>query len=75
MALQIEETKLYFVRFDILTAVTMKNVVSWNGSLCSSCKNRRFGGTYRLHLQGENTEQTKNIVINYSQHATVISYC
>jgi hypothetical protein len=30
----------------------MKNVVFWDVELYSSWVNRRFGGTYRLHLQG-----------------------
>jgi hypothetical protein len=33
-------------------AVTMKNDVFWDVAPCRSCVNRRFGGTYRLHLQG-----------------------
>jgi hypothetical protein len=40
------------VRFEVFTAVTMKNVVFWDVALCKSCVNRRFGGTYSLHLQG-----------------------
>jgi hypothetical protein len=32
--------------------INMKNVVFWNMALCRSWVNRRFGGTYRLHLQG-----------------------
>jgi hypothetical protein len=32
-------------------AVTMKNAVFWDVASCRSCVNRRFGGTYRLHLQ------------------------
>jgi hypothetical protein len=40
-----------FVRFEAFTAVTMKNVVFWDVAPCISCVNRRFGGTYRLHLQ------------------------
>jgi hypothetical protein len=32
-------------------SVTMKNAVSWDVAPCRSCVNRRFGGTYRLHLQ------------------------
>jgi hypothetical protein len=32
-------------RFEVLTAVTMKNDVFWDVTPCSSCKNRRFGGT------------------------------
>jgi hypothetical protein len=30
----------------------MKNTVFWDVAPCRSCANRRFGGTYRLHLQG-----------------------
>jgi hypothetical protein len=30
----------------------LKNAVFWGVALCRSCVNRRFGGTYRLHLQG-----------------------
>jgi hypothetical protein len=30
----------------------LKNVVFWNVALCRTWVNRRFGGTYRLHLQG-----------------------
>jgi hypothetical protein len=30
----------------------MKNAVFWDVAPCSSCVNRRFGGTYRLYLQG-----------------------
>jgi hypothetical protein len=29
-------------------------------SPCGSCKNRRFKGTYRLHLQCENNQSTRN---------------
>jgi hypothetical protein len=30
-----------------------KNAVFSDGTLCGSCKNRGFGGTYHLHRQGE----------------------
>jgi hypothetical protein len=33
------------VRFEVFTAVTMKNAVFWDVTPCGSCKNRRFGGT------------------------------
>jgi hypothetical protein len=39
-----------YVRFEVFTAVTMKNAVFWDVAPCRSCVNRRFGGTYRLHL-------------------------
>jgi hypothetical protein len=36
---------LHYVRFEVFTAVTMKNGVFWGVTPCGSCKNRRFGGT------------------------------
>jgi hypothetical protein len=30
----------------------LKNAVFWDVAPCRSCVNRRFGGMYRLHLQG-----------------------
>jgi hypothetical protein len=44
--------KKTFVRFEVFTAVSMKKVVFWDVALCRSWVNRRFGGTYRFHLQG-----------------------
>jgi hypothetical protein len=42
-----------YVGFEAFTAVTMKNSVLRDVAPCRSCEiNRRFGGTYRLHLQG-----------------------
>jgi hypothetical protein len=39
--------------FEVFTAVIMKNAVFWYVASCRSCEmNRRFEGTYRLHLQG-----------------------
>jgi hypothetical protein len=32
--------------------VLFKKVVFWDVAPCRSCVNRRFGGAYRLHLQG-----------------------
>jgi hypothetical protein len=34
-----------YIRFEVFTAVTMKNGVFWDVTLCGSCKNRSFGGT------------------------------
>jgi hypothetical protein len=43
----------YHVGFEVSTAVVMKSIIFWDMTPRSllSC-NRRFGGTYRLHLQG-----------------------
>jgi hypothetical protein len=39
-------------RFEVFTAMTMKNIVFWDVAPCVSGLNRSFGGPYRLHLQG-----------------------
>jgi hypothetical protein len=45
----------------------MKNAVFWDVTLCCSCKNRRFGGTYSLHYQGDKNRRANNVSSNY-QH-------
>jgi hypothetical protein len=40
----------------------MKNCVSWDVKPCRSCKNRRFGGTWCLHHQGDKNMWTRNNV-------------
>jgi hypothetical protein len=35
------------------SVVPLKNGVFWDVTLCGSCKNRRFGGTWRLLHQGD----------------------
>jgi hypothetical protein len=46
--------------FEVFTAVVMKSLIFWDVMACSllSC-NRRFGGTYRLHLQGRRNKFSK----------------
>jgi hypothetical protein len=45
--------KLFNVGFEVLTAVVMKSFIVWDITPCSPLKvHKRFGGTYRLHLQG-----------------------
>jgi hypothetical protein len=46
-------TVIIHVRFEVYTAVTMKNGVFWVVTPCGSCKNRRFGGVWRLLHQGD----------------------
>jgi hypothetical protein len=41
-------------------AVTMKNAVFRDVTPCGSCKNRRFGGTHRLHHQGDKNRRARN---------------
>jgi hypothetical protein len=43
----------YHVGFEVFTAVVMKSIIFWDMTPCSPFSfNRRFGETYRLHLQG-----------------------
>jgi hypothetical protein len=39
------KTRTQCVRFEVFTAVAMKNGVFWDVTPWGSCKNRRFGGT------------------------------
>jgi hypothetical protein len=46
-------TTLTNIRFEVSTAVNMKNVVFLDLTAYGSCKNRSFGGAYCLHHKGE----------------------
>jgi hypothetical protein len=48
------------------TRLVVKNSVFWDVTPCGSCKNRRFGGTYRLHQQCDKNRWTRNNV-NYEE--------
>jgi hypothetical protein len=41
-----------FVGLEVLIAVVMNVAILWDIASCSPYVSRRFGGTYRLHLQG-----------------------
>jgi hypothetical protein len=48
------------VGFEVFTAVVMKSIIFWDMAPCSPLSfNRRFGGTYRFHLQGRRNRFTK----------------
>jgi hypothetical protein len=49
-------------RFEVFTAVTMKTAVFWDVAPCGFCKNRRFGGSYRLPHQGGKNQRARNNV-------------
>jgi hypothetical protein len=44
-ALNSDDSYISKVRFEVFTAVTMKNGVFCVVTPCGSCKNRRYGGT------------------------------
>jgi hypothetical protein len=41
------------VLFEVFTALSMKNTAFWDVAKRKYCVIRRFGGMYRLHLQGK----------------------
>jgi hypothetical protein len=45
----------------------MKNVVFWDVAPCTSGVNRRFGGNYRLHLQGRKIRKRGTSVSRWLQ--------
>jgi hypothetical protein len=62
------------IRFEVFTAVTMKNAVFWDVALCRSCElNRCFGGTCRLHLQGRKIRERGTSVSRWLQSASETS--
>jgi hypothetical protein len=62
-----------YVGFEVFTAVTMKNAVFWGVAPCRCGRlNRRFGGSYRLHLHGATPQKTafinEKVVISSIQY-------
>jgi hypothetical protein len=54
IGIPVRQTILTCVGFEVLTVVVMKSTIFWGITLCSPLNvNRRFGGTYRLCLQGQ----------------------
>jgi hypothetical protein len=46
---------------------SLKTAVFWDVTLCRSCVNRCFGGTYRLHLQGRKISERGTSVSRWLQ--------
>jgi hypothetical protein len=70
--IQIMKLLIMHVKSEVFMAVTMKNAVFWDVTPCSSCVNRRFGGTYRLHLQGRKIRKQGTTVVQTSVSLTII---
>jgi hypothetical protein len=51
----------------------MKNAGFWDVVPCGSCESRRFGGTFRLHHQGETNQRATNSV--NSNYLVTTGYC
>jgi hypothetical protein len=55
-----------------LMAVTMKGTVFWLVMPCNSERAQRFGGTYRLHLQGRRVSQALNLQVASLDHSSTL---
>jgi hypothetical protein len=53
-----------YVKYEVLTAGTMKCAVFWDVTTFDFCENRRFGGTCYRNRQGETNQRTRNSVSN-----------
>jgi hypothetical protein len=51
-----EPNQLMECKFEVFTAVNFKDAVFWDVKSCGSCKNRHYGGTYRLNLYGDKSD-------------------
>jgi hypothetical protein len=70
-----EEEIFGCVRFEVSTAVTMMIIIFWEMTLCGSYKNRRFGGSYHLHLQGERDEQVQGETVSSCIDGKFLAHC
>jgi hypothetical protein len=51
----------------------LKTAVSWDVTPCGSCKNRHFGGTYRLHYHGDkNRWSRKSLAVTSNRSAASV---
>jgi hypothetical protein len=67
--------KRYFVGFEVSTAVLMNSIIFWDMTPCSSSSfNRRFGGIYRLHLQGRRNKFSKTSKQSLLNHQALINF-
>jgi hypothetical protein len=57
-----ESRRLMLCKIEVFTAVNMKNAVFWDVTPCDSCKNRRFGGIYRLHHRRDRNRRARSNV-------------
>jgi hypothetical protein len=60
-----------YVGFEVFTALVMKSTIFWDITPCNPLKvNRRFGGTYCLHLQGRKISRARNQL-----ESRLVTYC
>jgi hypothetical protein len=69
-------TALFPAGFEFLTAVVVKSTIFWDITPCSPLSvNRRFGGTYRLHLQVRKNKFNKKSAWKQVESRSKLVYC
>jgi hypothetical protein len=63
-----------FIRFEAFKEVTKNSAVFWDVMPCGSCKNRRFGGSYRLHHQSDKNRRARNNVSKLATEARCVRH-
>jgi hypothetical protein len=58
-------------RIRMQTIPSMKNSAFWDVRLCGFCKNRRFGGSYRLQHDGDKNRQLGTMLAETSNRSTL----
>jgi heterodisulfide reductase subunit C len=64
-----------YVRCEVFMAVTMKNIVLWYFTPCSSCMNRCFGGMDHLLHQSDRNRRARQILLVTSNRSTLAISC
>jgi hypothetical protein len=55
------------------TILILKNGVIWDVTPCGSCKNRHFGGTWRLHHQSDKNWWARNVAVTSSVRQLLVT--
>jgi hypothetical protein len=78
--LLLQDSVAIYVGFEVFTAVVLKSIFFWDTTPCSALTGtRRFGGTYRLHLQGrrivqQSSEQASAYLSSCMHKETYVPY-
>jgi hypothetical protein len=61
--------------FEVLTAVVVNNTIFWDITPCSPLRvDRRFGGTYRLHVQGREISRARKRENRWEAEKAVVEF-
>lgn len=70
-----ETRKIYEIKYEVLTLISLKTVVFWDMKQCSPVEvGRCFGGIYCLHLRGRKVMYASNHQVNRTMHTINRNY-